>query len=179
MFEKARIKSCLDYFQTDQDDFMQTVENYHSPSTPPSSPPSSPSPRDRSPMPLPVLPRPSFLQSMATSLLSSIPADNTWSWCDCSYRTYTLHYSSASNGRANECNNDPPLLESFALFGGHRTPSPLHLIPDPLLIHHIHQENPRTLTTQPTDTNVMTASMGVVADGKYTAVLYSCYFTKS
>ena len=121
MFEKAHIQSCLDYFQTDQDNFMQAVENYHSPSTPPSSPPSSPS--DRSPTPLPIPPRPSFLQSMATSLLLSIPADNTWSWCDCSYHTYTLHYSSAGNGRINECNNDPPHPESVSLFGC-RTPSP-------------------------------------------------------
>ena len=124
MFEKAHIKSCLDYFQTNQDDFMQTVENYHSLSTSPSSHLSSPSLRDCSPTPLPVPPRPSFLKSMATSLRSSIPADNMWSWCDHSYSTYTLHYSSAGDGRTNECHNDPPLLESFALFGGCRTPSP-------------------------------------------------------
>ena len=110
---------------------MQAVENYHSLSTPPSSPPSSPSPRDHSPMPPPVLPRPSFLQSMATSLLSSIPADNTWPWCDHSYHTYTLHYSSAGDGRTNECHNDPPLPKSFTLFGGCRTPSPSLPCPRP------------------------------------------------
>ena len=121
MFEKAHIQSCLDYFQTDQDNFMQTVETYHSPSTPPSSPPSPP--RDRSPMPPPILPRPSFLQSMASSLLSSIPADNTWSRCDRSYHTHTLHYSSGGTGGTNEGNNDPPLPESFTMFW-RRTPSP-------------------------------------------------------
>ena len=73
-FEKAHIESCLDYFQTNQDNFIQTMENYHSTSTPQSSPPSSP--RSRPPMPPPVPPRPFFLQSMATSLLSSILVDN-------------------------------------------------------------------------------------------------------
>ena len=117
---------------------------------------------------------------MATSLLSSIPVDNMWSQCDCSYHTYTLHYCSAGNGKTNECHNDPPLPNSFALFW-HRKKSPLHLISDLLLYHHMEQENPRTLTTQPTETNVyvMTTFMGVVADGKYTYVLYSCYFTRS
>ena len=129
-FEKAHIESCLDYIQTDQDDFMQTVENYHFTSTPQSSPPSSP--RSRSPTPPPVPPRPSFLQSMATSLLSSIPVENSWSWGDHSYHTYSLHYSFPGNGRTNECHNDLTLPESFALFGGCRTPSQLHLVPDPL-----------------------------------------------
>ena len=130
MLEKAHIQSCFNYFQTDQDDFMQTVENYHS-STPPSSPPSSP--RDRSPMPPSILPRSSFLQSMATSLLSSVPVDNTWSQCDHSYHIYTLHYSSTGDGRRNECNNNPPLPKSFSLFG-YRTPSPS----TSCQIHHIH-----------------------------------------
>ena len=61
MFEKTYIESCLEYFQTNQNNFMQTVENYHSPSTPPSSPRSSQSQRDRSPTPLPIPSRPSFL----------------------------------------------------------------------------------------------------------------------
>ena len=149
-FEKAHIECCLDYFQTDQDNFMETVENYHSTSTPQSSPPSSP--RSHSPTPPSVLPRPSFLQSMATSVLSSIPVDNSWSWYDHSYFTYSFHYSSPGSGRTNECHNDPPLPESFPLFSGCRTPSSLHLILV-LLIHHIHQENPGTLS-QPTEANV-------------------------
>ena len=35
MFEKAHIQSCLDYFQTDQDDFMQTVKIITPPLLPP------------------------------------------------------------------------------------------------------------------------------------------------
>ena len=126
-FEKAHIECCLDYFQTEQDDFMETVENYHTTSTPQSSPPSSP--RSHSPMPLPVLPRPSFLQCMATSFLSSVPADNSWSRCDHSTRSYSFHYTSPGTGRANE--SDPPLPESFPLLSGRRTPSPrpYHLSP--------------------------------------------------
>ena len=172
-FEKAHIKCCLDYFQTEQDDFMETVENYHTTSTPQSSPPSSP--RSRSPTPPPVPPRPSFLQCMATSFLSSVPQDNSWSQCVHETHTYSFHYTSPGTGRANE--SDPPLPKSFPLFSGCRTPSPtLHIIPV-LLIHHLHQENPGTLS-QPTEANVyvMTASVAVVACGKYTAVLYSCYF---
>ena len=79
-YEKAHIKCCLDYFQTEQDNFMETVENYHTTSTPQSSPPSSP--RSCSPTPPPVPPRPSFLQCMATNFLSSVPQDNSWSRCD-------------------------------------------------------------------------------------------------
>ena len=134
-FEKAHIKCCLDYFQTNEDDFMETVENYHSTSTHHSSPPSSP--RSHSPMPLPVLPRPSFLQSMATSFLLSIPVDNSWSQCDRSCHTYSFHYSSPGSGRTNECHNDPPLPKSFPLFSGCNTPSP-HPSRPVLLIHHIH-----------------------------------------
>ena len=104
----------------EQDDFMETVENYHTTSTPQSSPPSSP--RSRSPMPLPVPPRPSFLQCMATSFLSAVPKDNSWSRCDNDIRTYSFHYTCPGTGRANE--SDPPLPESFPLFNGHRTPSP-------------------------------------------------------
>ena len=152
---------------------METVENYHTTSTPQSSPPSSP--RSCSPTPPPVLPRPSFLQCMATSFLSAVPKDNSWSRCDNDIRTYSFHYTYPCTGRANEL--DPPLPESFPLFNGHRTPSPaLHIVPV-LLIHQLHQENPRTLT-QPTEANVyvMTESMAMVASGKYTSVLYSCYF---
>ena len=172
-FEKAHIECCLDYFQMEQDDFMGTVENYHTTSTPQSSPPSSP--RSCSPMPPPVSPRPSFLQCMATSFLSAVPKDNSWSWCDNDIRTYSFHYTCPGTGRANE--SDPPLPESFTLFNGHRTPSPaLHIFPV-LLIHQLHQENPGTLR-QPTEANVyvMTASMAMVVSGKYTSVLYSCYF---
>ena len=43
MFQKANIQSCLHYFEMDQEYFMQTVENYYTPSTP-SSPPSDHSP---------------------------------------------------------------------------------------------------------------------------------------
>ena len=96
-FEKAHIECCLDYFQTEQDDFMETVEKYHSTSTPQSSPSSSP--RSYSPMPLPVLPRPSFLKCMATRFLSSVPADNSWSRCDHSTRSYSFHYTSPGTGR--------------------------------------------------------------------------------
>ena len=117
-FEKAKIKCCLDYFQTNQDDFMETVENYHSTSIPQSSPP--PSPKSHSPMPLPVLPRPSFFQSKTTSFLSSIPVDNSWSRCDHSTHTYSFHYTSPGGGRSNE--SDSPLPESFTLFSGCRTP---------------------------------------------------------
>ena len=128
---------------------METVENYHTTSTPQSVPPSSP--KSRSPTPPPVLSRPSFLQCMATSFLSSIPVDNSWSRCDHSTRSYLFHYTSPGTGRANE--SDPPLPESFPLFNGCRTPSPtLHIVPV-LLIHHLHQENPWTLS-QPTEANV-------------------------
>ena len=126
-FEKAHIECCLDYFQTDQDDFMETMENYLSTSTPQSSPP--PSPKSRSPMPLPVLPRASFLQSMATSFLSSIPADNSWSQCDNLICSYSFHYTSPGSGRSNE--SDPRLPKSFTLFSGHRTPSPHPYHPSP------------------------------------------------
>ena len=119
-FEKAHIECCLDYFQTEQDNFMETVENYHTTSTPESSPPSSP--RSCSPTPPPVLPRPSFLQCMATSFLSAVPKDNSWSWCDHDTHTYSFHYTYPGSGRANE--SDPPLPESFPLFNGCRTPSP-------------------------------------------------------
>ena len=126
-FEKAHIECCLDYFQMEQDDFMETVENYHTTSTPQSSPPSSP--RSHSPMPPPVPPRPSFLQCMATSFLSAVPKDNSWSHhCpltshrDHDTRTYSFHYTYPGTGRANE--SDPPLPESFPLFNGHRTPYP-------------------------------------------------------
>ena len=172
-FEKAHIECCLDYFQMEQDDFMETVENYHTTSTPQSSPPSSP--RSRSPMPPPVPPRPSFLQCMATSFLSAVPKDNSWSRCHNDICTYSFHYTCPGTGRANE--SDPPLPESFTLFNGRRTLSPaLHIFPV-LLIHQLHQENPGTLR-QPTEANVyvMTASMAMVASGKYTSVLYSCYF---
>ena len=62
------------------------------------------------------------------------------------------------------------------LVGAGHPPPALHIIPV-LLIHHLHQENLGTLS-QPTEANVyvMTASVAVVACGKYTAVLYSCYF---
>ena len=55
-------------------------------------------------------------------------------------------------------------------------PPPIHIIPV-LLIHHLHQENPGTLS-HPTEANVyaMIASVAVVACHMYTAVLYSCYF---
>ena len=118
-FEKAHIKYCLDYFQTEQDDFMETVENYHTTSTPQSSPPSSP--RSHSPTPPPVPPRPSFLQCMATSFLSAVSKDNSWSRCDDDIHTYSFHYTHPGTGRANE--SDPPLPESFPLFNGCRTPS--------------------------------------------------------
>ena len=116
---------------------METVESYHTTSTPQSSPPSSP--RSCSPMPLPVPSRLSFLQCMAKSFLPSVPEDNSWSQCDHSTRSYSFHYTSPGTGRANE--SDPPLPESFPLFSGCRTPSPaLHIIPV-LLIHHLHQGN--------------------------------------
>ena len=118
-FEKAHIECCLDYFQIEQDNFMETVENYHTTSTPQSNPPSSP--RSRSHTPLPVPPRPSFLQCMATSFLSPVPKDNSWSQCDHDTRTYSFHYTYPGTGRANE--SDPPLLKSFPLFNGCRTPS--------------------------------------------------------
>ena len=126
-FEKAHIKYCLDYFQTEQDNFMETVENYHSTTTPQSSPPSSP--RSHSPMPPPVLPRPSFLQCKATSFLSSVPAENSWSQCDHLTHSYSFHYTSPGSGRTNE--SDPPLPESFPLFSGCRTPSPHPYCPSP------------------------------------------------
>ena len=68
-----------------------------------------------------------------------------------------------------------PNLFPCLVGAGHPPPS-LHIIPV-LLIHHLHQENPGTLS-QPTEANVyvMTASVAVVACGKYTFVLYSCYF---
>ena len=96
-FEKAHIECCLDYFQTEQDNFMETVENYHTTSTPQSSPPSSPS--SHSPTPQPVLPRPSFLQCMATSFLSAVPKDNSWSQCDDDIHTYSFHYTYPGTGR--------------------------------------------------------------------------------
>ena len=99
---------------------METVENYHTTSTPQSSPPSSP--RSHSPTPPPVLPRPSFLKCMATSFLSSVPVDNSWSRCDHSTHSYSFHYTSPGTVRANE--SDPPLPKSFPLFSAHRTPSP-------------------------------------------------------
>ena len=136
-YEKAHIECCLDYFQTDQDNFM---ENYHYTSTAQSSPP--PSPKSCSPMPLPVLPRPSFLQSMATSFLSSIPADNSWSRCDNSTHSYSFHYTSPGSGRSNE--SDSPLPESFTFSVGAGHPPPIHITPV-LLINHLHQENPGTL----------------------------------
>ena len=127
-FEKAHIECCLDYFQMEQDNFMETVENYHTTSTPQSSPPSSP--RSCSPLPLPVPPRPSFLQCMATSFLSAVPKDNSWSRCDNDIRTYSFYYTCPGTGRANE--SDPPLPESFPLFNGRRTPSPRPIyIPSP------------------------------------------------
>ena len=106
---------------------MQTVENFHSTSTPQSSPP--PSPKSRSPMPLLVPPRPSFLQSMTTSFLSSIPADNSWSRCDHDIHTYSFHYTSPGGGRSNE--SDPPLPESFMLSCDQRTPYPHPYHPSP------------------------------------------------
>ena len=62
------------------------------------------------------------------------------------------------------------------LMGAGHPPPALHIIPV-LLIHQLHQENPGTLC-QPKEANVyvMTASMAMVASGKYTSVLYSCYF---
>ena len=165
-FEKAHIECCLDYFQTEQDNFMETVENYHTTSTPPSS---------RSPTPPPVPPRPFFLQCMATSFLSAVPKDNSWSRCDNDIRTYSFHYTYPGTGRTNE--SDPPLPESYPLFNGTgHLPPALHIVPV-LLIHQLHQENPGTLC-QTTEANVyvMTVSMAMVASGKYTSVLYSCYF---
>ena len=62
------------------------------------------------------------------------------------------------------------------LMGAGHPPPTLHIIPV-LLIHQLHQENPGTLS-QPTEANiyVMTVSTAMVASGKYTSVLYSCYF---
>ena len=118
MFEKTHIQSCLDYFETDQEDFMKTVETYHTPSTPPSSPPSLL--RDRSPMAPPILPRPSFLQHMASSLLAVMPPDNAWS---CSEHLYRMNYHSNNTGGRTELNYDPPLPESFSMFRCRSPPS--------------------------------------------------------
>ena len=171
-FEKAKIECCLDYFQTDQDNFMETVENYHATSTPQSSPP--PSPKSHSPVPLPVC--------------LDLPFSKVW--LQVSYHLYqqTIHGHGVTIpsipthfiilplvvvGQMNLTLLSPNLLPCLV---GRGHPPPIHIIPV-LLIHHLHQENPGTLS-QPTEANVyaMIASMGVVACGKYTAVLYSCYF---
>ena len=161
MFEKAHIQSCLDYFETDQEDFMQTVETYHTPSTPASSPPSLP--RYHSPMSPQILPRPSFLQSMASSVLSVIPPDNMWLCSDCSYCTHRMDYHSYNTGGRTDPNNDPPLSESFSMFC-HRTPSPPSYPKPPPESPQGPRKNQGTLTTKLRDTNVyvMTVCMAVV-----------------
>ena len=173
-FEKAHIECCLDYFQTEQDNFMEIVENYHTTSTPQSSPPSSP--RSHSLTPLPVLPRPSFLQCMATSFLSSVPVDNSWSRC-VTIRPIATHFIILPLVLVGQMNLTllSPNLFPCLVGTGHPLPT-LYIVPV-FLIHHLHQENPGTLS-QPTEANVyvMTVSVAVVACGKYTAVLYSCYF---
>ena len=130
---------------------METVENCHSTSTPQSSSP--PSPKSHSKTPLPVPPRPSFLQNMATSFGSDLPLVVV-----------------------GQINLNLLFLNLLPCLGGTGHPPPIHIVPV-LLIHHLHQENPGTLS-QPTEANVyvMIASVGVVACGKYTTVLYWCYF---
>ena len=167
MFEKAHIQSCLDYFQTDHDDFMQTVENYHSSSTPPSNSPSPP--RDHSPrhcqfhLDLPF--------SKVWLLVSYHLYQQTVHGHGVTVPTIPTHCIIVLLVLVGQMKVIMTLLSlnPFPCFStGH---PPLHLVRDSLLHHLMEQENPGTLTSPKANVYVMTASMAVVADGKYTAVI--------
>ena len=116
--DKAHIECCLDYFQTDQDDFMNTLETN-------STPPSEPDKRAPSPPPLPVPPRSvSLWEHLGSTLIAALPTDNEWSrGHGSSHGTY--HAGSSSGNRGRSSRDSDPLPEPFTLFGGRtRTPSP-------------------------------------------------------
>ena len=118
--DKAHIECCLDYFQTDQDDFMNTLETN---STPPSEP--EPDERAPSPPPLPVPPRSvSLWEHLGSTLVAALPKDNEWSRGHGSgHGTYHAGYSSGNRHQSRR--DSDPLPEPFTLFGGRtRTPSP-------------------------------------------------------
>ena len=120
--QKAHIEVCLDYFETDEQDFMCTLQG---PSTPPEEEETaSMGAKSKSPSPSP--PRPSFLEHMATTLLAALPTEDIWSRSDHTHRNRPIPGSYSGSTRRSE---DDPLPEPFTLFGSGGTrsrPSPPH-----------------------------------------------------
>ena len=116
--QKAHIEVCLDYFETDEQDFMCTLQG---PSTPPEEEETA-SPGTKSESPSPSPPRPSFLEHLGTTLLSALPTEDIWSRSDCTHRNTPnpSGYSASGSTRQTE---DDPLPEPFTLFGGGGTRS--------------------------------------------------------
>ena len=115
--EKAHIECCLDYFETDEQDFMCTLQG---PSTPPEEEETA-SLGAKSESPSPSPPRPSFLEHLGTTLLSALPTEDIWSRSDRTYRnTPNPGYSASGNTWWTE---EDPLPEPFTLFGGGGTSS--------------------------------------------------------
>ena len=92
---KAHIECSLDYFETDQYDFMNTLETN-------STPPSEPDERAPSPLPPPVPPRSvSLWEHLGLTLAAALPKDNEWSRGHGSgHGTYHAGYSSENRGQS-------------------------------------------------------------------------------
>ena len=114
--QKAHIEVCLDYFETDEQDFMCTLQG---PSTPPEEEETaSLGAKSKSPSPSP--PRPSFLEHLGTTLLAALPTEDIWSCSDCTHRNRPIPGGYSGSTRWSE---DDPLPEPFTLFGGGGTRS--------------------------------------------------------
>lgn len=143
--QEAHLESCKDFFETDPQSFMNIV-----------SPPSPPA-QQREPSPPPIPPRPSFLESLASSVFAPIPQVDSWS---------RSHHSSGPEGVAfhttpvqgtsfgHHINNALPIAfdlfssqspRQYPTFSPHhsRSPSPLHSSPTP-------PRRPQTPTRPPT-----------------------------
>ena len=116
--QKVHIEVCLDYFETDEQDFMCTLQG---PSTPPEEEETA-SLGAKSESPSPSPPRPSFLEHLGTTLLSALPTEDIWSRSNHTHRNTPNPggYSASGSTRQTE---DDPLSEPFTLFGGGGTRS--------------------------------------------------------
>ena len=120
--QKAHIEVCLDYFETDEQDFMCTLQG---PSTPPKEEETT-SPGAKSESPPPTPPRPSFLEHLGTTLLAALPTEDIWSRSDRTHRNRPIPSGYSGSTRRSE---DDPLPEPFTSFSGGGTrsrPSPPH-----------------------------------------------------
>ena len=113
--QKAHIEVCLDYFETDEQDFMCTLQG---PCTPPEEEETA-SPGAKSESPPPTPPRPSFLEHLGMTL-GCFAHRRYRSRSDRTHRNRPIPGGYSGSTRQSE---DDPLPEPFTLFGGGGTRS--------------------------------------------------------